>query len=278
MAKQKGLDFIAVSNHNNYSENYHLPVEPGLTFIPAVEWTHYRGHMNFYGVPNPFENSFVANDEQQMQALIENAKEKGALVAVNHPKCNYCPYLWQDSNNFDLIEVWNGPMRKVNLDGIAWWHSLLKEGRKIPMVGGSDFHKKWHIVRLAHPVNHVYSTSPAAADILDAISKGHNYVSASTKGVQLDLKYGSHMMGDTVKKINGESLLISACRLKPGMVVKLINQTGIIAQWQRFNNGILKAEVALENTWRFAYLIVSFPLFGTDYVRAITNPIYFDQE
>lgn len=50
-AQKTGLDFIAVSDHNNYSENFSLPKISGLTFIPAVEWTHYKGHMNFFGVP-----------------------------------------------------------------------------------------------------------------------------------------------------------------------------------------------------------------------------------
>lgn len=278
MALNEGLDFIAVSNHNNYSENLNLPVVPGLSLIPAVEWTHYRGHMNFFGVNAPFDNSFVANNEHEMEALVAKAKEKGALVSVNHPKDSLCPYLWENEECFNLVEVWNGPMRKANVDGIAWWHNLLKEGRKIPLVGGSDFHRRGHIVRFARPVNHVYTCSPAAADILKAISQGHNYVSASVKGVQLSLQYGETMMGDTAPKMDGQTLSISASRLRPGMQLKLINQDGIVAEWRQFQNGKLEAEVPVTTEWRFAYLLVSRNLFGMDYVRAISNPIYFDQE
>ncbi|PKM70774.1 MAG: hypothetical protein CVU93_00360, partial [Firmicutes bacterium HGW-Firmicutes-18] len=190
IALRKRLDFIAISNHNNFSENFNLPKVPGLTFIPAVEWTHYRGHMNLFGIAAPFENSFVANNEPEMLSLIAQAKEKGALVSVNHPKENSCAYLWQDEECFDLVEVWNGPMRKANIDGIAWWHNLLKTGRKIPLVGGSDFHRSGHIVRFARPVNHVYASSLAAADILKAISQGRNYLSTSVNGVQLELRCG----------------------------------------------------------------------------------------
>ncbi len=278
MAKKEGLDFIAVSNHNNYSENLNLPVVAGLTFIPAVEWTHYRGHMNFYGVPNPFDNSFVANSEQEMLALIANARKKGALVSVNHPKCNLCPYLWLSENSFDLVEVWNGPMRKVNINGIAWWHKMLQNGRKIPLVGGSDFHRSRHIVRFAHPVNHVYASSPVATDILKALSQGRNYLSASVKGVQLDLHCGEHMMGDTIHKQDGQTLKIAARRLRPGMRVKLVTQDGVAAEWRHFQNGTLEVEVSVSASWRFAYLLVYRSLFGIEYVRAISNPIYFDQE
>lgn len=278
MAQNSGLNFIAVSNHNNFSENLNLPVVPRLTFIPAVEWTHYRGHMNFLGVAAPFDNSFVANNENEMLALVAKAREKGALVSVNHPKCTLCPYLWLNEDCFDLVEVWNGPMRKVNINGIAWWHNMLKEGRKIPLVGGSDFHRSGHIVRFARPVNHVYASSPAAADILKAISQGRNYLSASAKGVQLDLHCGESMMGDTTPRIDGQTLTISASRLKPGMHLKLVNQDGVAVEWRRFKNGKLDAEVPVSASWRFAYLLVSRNLFGMDYVRAISNPIYFDQE
>ena len=91
--KKKGLDFIAVANHNNYSENLHLPKVSGITLIPAVEWTHYKGHMNFYGVPAPFDN-FIANSEQEMVTLVNEAKRKGALVSVCHPCEKNCGYSW----------------------------------------------------------------------------------------------------------------------------------------------------------------------------------------
>jgi hypothetical protein len=278
MAKKEGLDFIAVSNHNNYSENLHLPLVPGISFIPAVEWTHYRGHMNFFGVEAPFENSFVANSEQEMLTLVAKAKEKGALVSVNHPKDNLCPYLWQSDDCFDLVEVWNGPMRKANISGIAWWHNMLQDGRKIPLVGGSDFHRSGHIVRFAHPVNHVYASSPSTSDILNALSQGHNYVSASVKGVQLELKCGEYMMGDTITNQEDQTLTVKARRLRPGMQLKLINQDGVVTEWHRFQNGKLEAEVPVSKAWRFAYLLVSRNIFGMEYVRAISNPVYFYKE
>ncbi|MGN1419221.1 MAG: PHP domain-containing protein, partial [Acutalibacteraceae bacterium] len=79
-AKEIGLDFIAVADHNNYCENFSLPRVPGITIIPAVEWTHYKGHMNFFGIKAPFENSFIANSKEEMKKLISDAKEKGAVI------------------------------------------------------------------------------------------------------------------------------------------------------------------------------------------------------
>jgi len=275
-AKEEGLDFIAVANHNNYSENLHLPVVPGLTLIPAVEWTHYRGHMNFFGVAAPFENSFVANSEAEMLSLIADAKAKGALVSVNHPKCNLCPYLWQSEDCFDLVEVWNGPMRKVNLEGIAWWHGMLMEGKKLPLVGGSDYHRDKQPVRFAHPVTRVYAQSPSAGDILDAIANGHSYVSSSVDGIQLDMRCGSAGIGDTIALRENIALSISAEKLRFGVRIRLVTSEGVAAEWKHFSGGEFVEQVPVLATWRFAYLVAARQILGREVVEAISNPIYFN--
>ncbi|MDD2263251.1 MAG: CehA/McbA family metallohydrolase [Clostridia bacterium] len=276
MASKKKLDFIAVSNHNNYSENMHLPVIPGLTLIPAVEWTHYLGHMNFFGVKAPFINSFIANNEEEMRNLVSDAKSLGAKISVNHPKCNICPYLWKSDDVFDIIEVWNGPMRKVNMDAIKWWHEMLLSGKKIPIIGGSDFHKKHHIVRMANPVTSVYADSPSKEDILNAISNGHSYITSSVKGVSLKLSYNEAMMGDTAKYQSEQKISVSADNLKAGISVRLVSNHGTISEWKHFKKGKLKAEIHIPEKCSFVYLIAQRNILGQVFCRAISNPIYFE--
>ena len=284
-AKKAGLDFIAVSNHNNFSENLRLPSVPGLTLIPAVEWTHYRGHMNFFGISSPFDNSFVANSEEEMLAIAAYAKERGALVSVNHPRCNLCPYLWNSHSVFDLVEVWNGPMRKVNTDAIEWWHRMLAAGRRLPAVGGSDFHRDRRPVRFARPVTKVYAGSPAAADILGAITRGHCYVTSSTRGVTLDLRCGKRgnfantavMMGDVTPWSEGLELSINAQHMPPGVRLKLVTSEGLASLWKSFRDGELNARIPVPASWRFAYLIAFTRVFGRQFVRAVTNPVYFEK-
>ena len=269
MAKKKGLDFLAIADHNNYCENFNLPKIPGLTFIPAVEWTHYKGHINFYGVNAPFENSFIANDLSEMQELIQQVKDRGALISVNHPKCPLCPYLWGDNNCFDMIEVWNGPMRKANTDAIQWWHQFLMDGRKIPIVGGSDFHRKRHVVRMANPTTYVYSPSVSAEAIREAISKGHSYVTASVKGPRLFVQMDGIQFGDTVVKDPNRTWRFKAENLHRGWKVQLITDKGIVAESQ--------GEIQIvESNWRFAYLKVVASFGKLNFVRAISNPIYFE--
>ncbi len=275
-ARGMGLDYIAVSNHNNYSENDHLPLVSGLTLIPAVEWTHYRGHMNFFGVPKPFENSFVANSLAEMQALVRAAKAQGALISVNHPKCNLCPYLWEDESCFDLVEVWNGPMRRVNEDGIRWWHALVAAGRKIPLVGGSDFHKDFHPVRLGHPVTALYAASPAAPDLLDALRGGRAYVTASVRGPRLSLRCGDASFGETVALRAGLTLEAAATNLKPGMRLQLVGPGGVIAAaFAKRGQASLSLPVPGAG---FYYLIVVRTTVIGPRIQSISNPVYVEEE
>ena len=275
-AKKAGLDFFAVSNHNNYSDNLYLPVVPDLTILPAVEWTHYKGHFNFFGVAVPFENSFIANSEEEMLALIKSAKEKGALISVNHPKCTICPYLWNNDDCFDLVEVWNGPMRTVNMNALFWWHELLQIGKKIPVIGGSDYHRDLHSVRLGFPVTRVFSSSPAVNDILSAVKNGHCYITSSVGGAVLGLNCEEAMMGDSVIWHEGLELSVSTEGARLGSMLKLITSSGVAAEWKRFPGGKLETNVSVPDTWRFAYLVLSIKIFGREYARAISNPVYFE--
>ena len=274
LAKKRGLDFIAVADHNNFAENFSLPEVPGLTFIPAVEWTHYRGHVNMYGAVNPFDNSFIANSDEEAERVAARAKELGALICANHPKCNLCPYLFGE-NLFDMAEVWNGPMRPVNIRAVDWWTGLLRKGRRIPIAGGSDFHKKRLLIRMGNPVTAVAADSPRAEDILSAVAAGHAFVTSSTKGPRLALKYKDAGMGDTAKYEPGRMIEISASLLR-GAALVLVDQDG-----EKKLTGYISGEIKLSAPIagaEFAYVKAVGRLFKGKYVKAVTNPVYFEAQ
>ena len=269
-AKKIGLDFVATADHNNYSENFSLPKVDDLTFIPAVEWTHYKGHMNFFGVKAPFENSFIANSHEEMKNLIDKARGRGAVVSVNHPKCTVCPYLWEDEETFDMMEIWNGPMRNVNMNGIKWWTELLSKGRKIPAVGGSDYHRTKSPVKLGNPVNAVYSPSRSAEDLLESIKKGHLYITSSVNGAKLFLKCGSFIMGDTV--VSDKSYADLTVGAKNFGTAKIILVTTLKERELTVKDGT--CSVTVDRKEKFAYVKAIKNIFGKPMVTAITNPIY----
>jgi len=276
MAKTRGLDFIAVTNHNNYAENLRLPHYPGLTLVPGVEWTHYKGHMNFFGIERPFRDSFVANSREEMRRIIREAREDGAVISVNHPKCNFCPYLWGDEDCFDMVEVWNGPMRPVNLRGIEWWTQMLRSGRRIAAVGGSDFHHDHRPVHMAHPVTAVYSASRSAADIVDAALHGHSYMMNGRDGVRLSLSCAGKSFGDIVEANEEHAVWFAAENAPKGTVLRLIGAQGELARIRR-KGGRIEGKAIVKDT-PFVYLIASvrLPGFG-DYPLSVSNPVYFAQ-
>ncbi|HKL73517.1 MAG TPA: CehA/McbA family metallohydrolase, partial [Clostridia bacterium] len=139
-ATKLGLDFIISTDHNNFAHNKHLPEIPNLNIIPGVELTHYNGHVNIWGKETPYEGSFAVNSYEEFKVLINEAHKNGAIISLNHPFCSICPWLWDFDFYRDTVEVWNGPMRCDNLKTIDWWHSELLQGKKIAIVGGSDYH------------------------------------------------------------------------------------------------------------------------------------------
>lgn len=273
-AKELGLDFIGLANHNNFSENLNLPHIDGLTFIPAVEWTHYKGHMNFFGVKEPFENSFIANSEDEMKEIVAHARSLGAVISVNHPKCSICPYLWENED-FDMLEVWNGPMRPTNIRGHKYWTELLRQGRKIPIVGGSDYHKPHMPVKLGNPVTGVYSPSMSSDDIIDSLKKGHAFVTSGTGGVKLNLRSGKAMMGDTVTLNTADGIDIEAENLKGESLILVTDSGETLIKKCVF--GSYKKNVTLTNG-KFAYVKAIKNVLGNEMFAAVTNPIYFKEK
>ncbi len=272
MAKKRGLDFLGLANHNNFAENLRLPYIPGVTFVPAVEWTHYKGHMNFFGVAAPFENSFVANSEAEMRALVDAVRARGAVVSVNHPKCPICPYLWESDDAFDMVEIWNGPSRPTNLRGLAYWTGLLKAGRRLPAVGGSDYHRPGPFIRFGNPVTAVYAPSARSADILESLKAGRAFVTSGKSGPRLFLSYAGTKMGGEAAHVPGGLLHIEAAQLRGGRVW-LVTDRGE-QKLGRPRRGRFAADVPVEGA-RFAYIKVQTGAGGHALLHAVSNPIYF---
>jgi hypothetical protein len=93
-AKRHGLDFLAVTDHNQTISPEALPHVDGVTLIPGVEWTHYKGHANFLGCGQPYDGSFIANTPEEVAAHFHSAHERGALIVANHPFDEGCPFLF----------------------------------------------------------------------------------------------------------------------------------------------------------------------------------------
>ncbi len=117
-AVRHGLDFLAITNHNQMVTPAALPSDMGVTFIPGIEWTHYMGHANFLGSSQPYDAPFATHSLDETLERFHSARERGALIVINHPYEEVAT-LFYDINSlpFDCLEVWNGPMREVKPQG-----------------------------------------------------------------------------------------------------------------------------------------------------------------
>jgi hypothetical protein len=184
MARGEGLDFLFITDHNNVSSP--RPYE-GVSVLPGVEWTHYQGHANFLGSATPFPGRYDTRSLSETIALMQSAQEGGALVVLNHPFCPLVPWLWGYDVPFDALEVWNGAMSERNERAVAYWHGELCKGRRIPALGGSDYHAPGLLGSLATPTMCLYALSRSCADVMDALRRGDGFITYLPNGPAVDV-------------------------------------------------------------------------------------------
>ncbi len=226
-ALRHGLDFLAITDHNQPVSADELPRGTGVTLIPGLEWTHYRGHANFLGVDQPYDGTFAANTEEEVRSRFNSARERGALITLNHPYEEPYGFLFDFTTlPFDCLEIWNGPMRESNLRALGLWQSLLMAGRKIPICGGSDYHRDTPFLFLGGPTTCVYSLSDGPSDILAALRAGHSYITFAPNGPSLAFNCGEAILGDTVPWAAGQAAHILVDGLIQGDAVRLVTPRG----------------------------------------------------
>ncbi len=277
-AKRNGLDFVAITDHNQMISLDALPHIPGVTLIPGVEWTHYQGHANFLGVAQPYDQPFFTNNEEESRSRFISAHQRGALITANHLFESGCEFVL-DMNRLpiDCLEVWNGPMRESNLQAVGLWQQMLTQGRKIPITGGSDYHRDTPFIFLGGPTMGVFTKSAGMSDILNAIRQGHAFITFAPNGPQVDLRAGEFMMGDSVRWVEQKELTIKANHLQAGDVLRVVttNTNDLIFQATTPGDASLLYEIKQPGFARVEIIRSFMP--GVPMLPAlISNPIYFD--
>lgn len=147
---------------------------------------------------------------------------------MNHPLCVKCPWRWEkDVTEVDVLEIWNGPMHYDNLVCTDWWIEQLKAGHKLPIVGGSDYHKDYVVTNLiGNPATYVYAKSNSPEDILDGIVKGRTTISNGVGKTFINITCGNAMLGDTVKLSDGLKAKVTVERMKRNHTLHVFNGDG----------------------------------------------------
>ena len=272
------LDFIAITDHNQPVNRAAFPKVEGLTIIPGQEWTHYKGHSNFLGLEQPYQGSFIANSQEKVQAIFREAHQNGALIIINHPyETNFGFRYDLDSLDYDLIEVWNGPMRPANLEAIARWDAMLKAGRKQVATCGSDYHEDTFFQRLASPCTYVLADSNSDTDILKAVKAGRSYFAFSPTRLQVLLDVEGQTFGASLAWREGMQASLKGMALEKGDVIRLITRetTQDIFTAPEKGNFETSMPVTGPGYWRLEVWRTFFS-FLPAMPALITNPIWFE--
>lgn len=276
-AKSAGLDYVGITDHNNTTANRQIPWDTEITVLPGMEWTHYKGHALFLGWPGPFDSAMYANTSEDAALAMKKAMDMGALVSINHPFYPGCQWEFGfEETPFNCVEVWNGMPKASEAAALNWWQSALSSGRKIPILGGSDFHRLNLFAVVGTPTTWVYSESRSPQDIIWAMKAGRCFVTLTSQGPICDISCGEFFMGDTVEYENGKKVLFRFNGLSRGDTIKIYSSRGIEAcietagefkRCEEFDirpNDFLRAEV-------YRTLLPGVP----PVLAMVSNPIYF---
>lgn len=207
-AAARGLDFVAVTDHNTVSHHAAIASRAGEypLLIPGQEITTYRGHANVWGADGWVD--FRARDDASMARVVDEAHARGGLVSINHPKlqpgCIGCDWKYDVPAATDAFEAWQGPWPNRNWESLARYDALLAEGRRVTLVGGSDRHqpplpeREPPELRVGSPTTWIHAAELSSAGLLDALRHGRASVSEGPSGPRLDIRSTEAAMGGTI--------------------------------------------------------------------------------
>ena len=227
-AELRGLDFFIITDHDTHMEgdpahwrdlDYH---SKRMVLLYGIEWTSEKGHASIWS-SNPFsyEKLWEANINLDAAAAVIAAHEEGAFFSINHPSLPGNSWEYPVPDGVDFIEVWNAPYRFPchNRETIRiFWESLLKNGQRIPCVGGSDCHQisgfTSYVNLHGNPTTWVYADERTAESILEGLKAGHASISYAPYGDRLDITADTDgdgsfaiMAGDVVEQ-TGKTIVI----------------------------------------------------------------------
>lgn len=182
-AHAAGLDFIVSSEHNTSSANRVWPTcrTGSLLVIPGEEVTTRHGHWLAIGLP---EHGWVdwryGPRDGVFGRFADEVRQAGGLVAAAHPAVPLPGSAWEFGfRHVDAVEVWNGRWNVDDEVSLRIWQRLLRQGRRIVAVGGSDSHGRQQ--QVGAPQTVVHADDRSVAIIVDGLRRGRSYIAGSAE-------------------------------------------------------------------------------------------------
>lgn len=176
-AVERGLDFLAVTDHNTISHHPELPAASaryGITLLPGQEVTTGDGHAGVLGDTGWIDFRRSPDD------WLEDAEAGGGLMSVNHPIAGPVSWMHPMRRHPPLVEVWHWSWLDLTwTTPLAWWQAW--DPAAIP-VGGSDWHREGSDAPPGTPTTWAEAEGTEPEAILDALRAGRVSVSAGRDG------------------------------------------------------------------------------------------------
>jgi hypothetical protein len=229
-AVRRGLDFIAISDHNTISQfNAMRELQPyfdNLLLMPAREITTFQGHANVYGTTEFIDFRLTSSYVPDINQLLKRVQDLHGVFSINHPglpsgeSCMGCGWIVPntDFSRVTAIEVVNGDLAEGPGSGISFWQEQLNKGLRITGLGGSDNHDADLPPNarsaVGRPTTVIYARALSERAILDAIRAGHAFIDVEgTKDriVEFQAKTASSTasMGDAIDAPAGQQVHFS---------------------------------------------------------------------
>jgi hypothetical protein len=173
-AVERGLEFIAVTDHNTVSHHAELPAAAsayGIVLLPGQEVTTAYGHANVFG------DVGWTDFRLDPDSWLDYSERHGGLMSVNHPIAGPVSWLRPMRRRPPLTEVWHWSWLDLRwTTPLAWWQAW--DPRSIP-VGGSDWHRPGSDAPPGTPTTWAECEGD---DVLGALRAGRVAISATRDG------------------------------------------------------------------------------------------------
>ncbi len=140
-AEARHMDFLAITDHNtvaHWSEIDAIQPHTGVTLIKGQEVTTYYGHFNAFLTDGIVD--FRIENERGLIRSLKQARTESSLFSINHPKRIGPSWRLPYEDSFSSMEAWQAPWLWFNNESFRRWDQMLRSGRYIAGIGGSDVH------------------------------------------------------------------------------------------------------------------------------------------
>ena len=277
-AREAGLDFIAITDHNNTTHQTEAVPEDGVLRIVGEEVTTPGGHASVWGIGGirDYVDFRVLPGDPRIADLVRAATARGALFSINHPSASCAGCGWEHAvpegvTGIEIVNGNHGEMAKA----IALWDDLLKQGRHIVGVGSSDWHRGPRTIDVASA--RVWATELSTRAILDGIRAGRVVVMADgrTPPPLMVAKAGRRRAGV------GETLAVGAgttVRIDVTLPMGLLGgRVDLIADGAVVATAPAKSRVRFERPAGTDHYLRIHVFAADGAPRAVTNPVFLER-